>query len=120
MLIRSLNHFISVSLITLLAQSAFAEDLTSQEADLITKEDIASIQVLAEVCPTLISEKAALKNKTDALIQNLLKDLSKTTTLTQLQQDIEYQVALKEAFQNIKEVDLDEQKSACTDILSIN
>ena len=115
MITRSLTRTISFAFITLCAQSTFAESLTAQESDLIAKEDIAATQVLLEVCPALIGDNAAFKTKIETLTQSFLKDLSKATTLAQLQQDGEYQAALKEARANVKEVDQPEQKTVCND-----
>ncbi len=120
MITRSLTHTFSIALITLSTQSAFAEKLTAKEADLIAKEDIAATQVLTEVCPALIGNNAMFKTKIETLTQTLLKDLSKTTTLVQLQQDTEYQVALNEARTNVKEVDQTEQKAVCNDVLELD
>lgn len=119
MITRSLTHTISIALITLCAQSAFSETLTSQESDRIAKEDIAATQVLAEVCPGLIGNNPAFQTKIASLTQTLLKDLSKPTTLTQLQQDPEYQTVLKEAQISAKEVDQAEHKAVCADVLEL-
>lgn len=119
MITRSLTHTISIAFITLCAQSVFAEPLSSQETDQLAKEDIAATQVLSEVCPALIANNPTFKTKIDTLTQTLLKDLSKSTTLDQLQQDAEFQTALKEARANAKEVDQSEQKSVCNDVIEI-
>ncbi|MFW2079638.1 MCR_0457 family protein [Acinetobacter guillouiae] len=119
MITRSLTRTISIAFITLCAQSAFSETLTSQESDRIVKEDIAATQVLAEVCPALIGNNPAFQTKIGSLTQTLLKDLSKPTTLTQLQQDPEYQTVLKEAQTSAKEVDQAEHKAVCADVLEL-
>lgn len=120
MITRSLTRTISIALITLCAQSTFAESLTTQESDLIAKEDIAATQVLIDVCPALIGNNTTFNTKIDTLTQSLLKELSKTTTLAQLQQDTEYQTILNEARANVKEVDQAEQKAVCNDVLELN
>lgn len=119
MFTRSLTRTISIAFITLCSHSAFAETITVQEADLLTKEDIASTQVLIDVCPAFTANNPALKTKIDFLTNTLLKNLSQTTTLAQLQQDGEYQAAFKEAQANAKEVDSEEQKSVCADVLTL-
>jgi hypothetical protein len=119
MITRSLTRTISIAFITLFTQSIFAEGLTTQEADLLAKEDIAATQVLAQVCPPLIGNNPAFQTKIDTLTQALLKDLSKATTLTQLQQDPEYQSVFKEAQANAKEVDQVEHKAVCNDVLEL-
>ncbi|WP_296280025.1 hypothetical protein [uncultured Acinetobacter sp.] len=119
MITRSLIRTFSIAFITLCTQSAFSETLSTQEADLIIKEDIAATQVLAEVCPALIGNNPILKSKIDGLTQNSLKELSKSTTLAQLQQDTEYQTAFKEAQVSAKEVDGEENKAVCNDILTL-
>ncbi len=120
MITRSLTRTISIAFITLCTQSVFSETLTQQEADLLAKEDIAATQVLAEVCPALLGNNPTFKTKIDTLTQTLLKDLSKTTTLAQLQQDKEYQAALKEARASSKEVDQVEQKTVCADVIELD
>ena len=119
MITRSLISIFSITFITLCTQSAFSETLSTQEADLITKEDIAATQVLAEVCPALIGNNPILKTKIDGLTQSSLKSLSKSMTLEQLQQDAEYKAAFKEAQTSAKEVDNDENKAVCNDILTL-
>ncbi|WP_010115432.1 MCR_0457 family protein [Acinetobacter sp. P8-3-8] len=119
MITRSLIRTFSIAFITLCTQSAFSETLSTQEADLIIKEDIAATQVLAEVCPALIGNNPILKSKIDGLTQSSLKELSKSTTLAQLQQDAEYQTAFKEAQVSAKEVDGEENKAVCNDILTL-
>lgn len=118
MIKNSLIRMISIVFITLFAQTTFAEALTPQEADLLIKEDVAATQVLAEVCPALTGNNPLLKTKIDALTQKLLKDLSKTSTLEQLQQDAEYKDAYKEAQASAKEVDKDEHEAVCADVLA--
>lgn len=119
MITRSLIRTFSIAFITLCTQSAFSETLSTQEADLIIKEDIAATQVLAEVCPALIGNNPILNSKIDGLTQSSLKELSKSTTLVQLQQDAEYQAAFKEAQTSAKEVEGDENKAVCNDILTL-
>lgn len=119
MITRSLTRTISIAFITLCTHTAFAEGLTTQEADLLAKEDIAATQVLAEVCPSLIGNNSTFQSKIDTLTQTLLKDLSKTTTLDQLKQDPEYQSVFKEAQVNAKEVDQAEHKAVCNDVLEL-
>lgn len=115
----SLTRTVSIAFITFFAQSASAETISQQELDLIAKQDIAATQVLTEVCPAIIGNNPAFQGKIDTLMQTLLKDLSKTTTLAQLQQDSEYQAELSEARNDVKEVDQTEQKSVCADVLSL-
>lgn len=101
-------------------QSAFAETaLSAQEADSLTKEDIAATQVLADICPTLLGNSPKFKNKIDELLQSSLKQLSQPITLEQLKQDPEYISALKETQESAKQVDQAEHKVACTDVLAL-
>ncbi|OTG65881.1 MCR_0457 family protein [Acinetobacter silvestris] len=118
---RSLNRILCLSLFILSAHSAFAESLTTAESDSLVKEDIASAQVLATVCPKILGKNAILEKKMQQLSESYLKNMSvKSTTLAQLAQDSEYQAILAAAFADAAEVDQDEQKSVCGEILEIN
>lgn len=103
---------------TTLATSAFAESLTQAELDLLVKEDIASAQVLTEICPALIGANSKFNNQIDQFTIESLKRLSQASmTLTQLQQDTEYQTAYKEAKVAVTAHNQADQKTGCEEIL---
>lgn len=118
---RSLNRLLCLSLFTLCTQTVIASDaLTVAESDTLAKEDIAAAQVLVEVCPTLIGKNPAFDSKIQNHTQTLLKDLKGSAkNLEQLAQDAEYQTILKSAKLDAKEVEKEEQKSVCEDVLNI-
>lgn len=120
MVTRSLNRILLSSLLMLSAHSAFADNLTTAESDELIKEDIAASQVLATVCPKIMGQNAIFDKKIQQLSQSYLKNMSvKSMTLNQLNQDAEYQAILKTAKADAAEVNQDEQKSVCAEVLEI-
>ncbi len=115
------NHFTAIALLTsALTLPAFAENLSPAELDLLVKEDIATAQVLTEICPALIGENSKINLHVDQFTQTSLKSLSNpTTTLAQLKADAEYQAAYAEAKQATSEYDTADQKQGCEEILGL-
>ena len=98
-----------------------AENLSKAELDLLVKEDIATAQVLTEVCPALIGENAQLLQHIQSFTQNNLKRLSHSaTTLAQLEQDPEYQTAYDQAKKDILSTDHAEQKLGCEEVANLH
>ena len=116
----ALRGILGLGLAALLSQAVIADDgFTQDEANTIVKEDIASAQVMAEVCPALIGKNAKFDANITALTQSYLADYSdKSMTLAKLQADSEYKSVLEEARQAAKETDKSEQKSVCDDVLN--
>ncbi|WP_081406018.1 MCR_0457 family protein [Acinetobacter sp. TGL-Y2] len=116
-----INRFTSIALLSAaFALPAFAEGLSPAELDLLVKEDIATAQVLTEICPALIGEHAKINLHVDQFTQTSLKSLSNpTTTLAQLKADAEYQAAYAEAKQTTTEYDKADQKQGCEEILGL-
>ena len=116
----ALRGILGLGLAALLSQAVIADDgFTQDEANTIVKEDIASAQVMAEVCPALIGKNAKFDANITALTQSYLADNSdKSMTLAKLQADSEYKSVLEEARQAAKETDKSEQKSVCDDVLN--
>ncbi len=54
----SLFSALTLSLAAFISPSVMANDLTVEENNTIVKEDIASAQVMAEVCPAIIGQNA--------------------------------------------------------------
>lgn len=115
------NRITAIALLTsALTIPAFAENLSPAELDLLVKEDIATAQVLTEICPALIGENAKINLHVDQFTQTSLKSLSNpTTTLAQLKADAEYQAAYTEAKQTTTEYDKADQKQGCEEILGL-
>lgn len=120
-MIKLFKHLSVVCAWTLLSCSlAHAESLSKAELDLLVKEDIATAQVLTEVCPTLIGENQKVIQHVNHFTQSNLKRLSNpATTLAQLKDDAEYQMAYEEAKKDSLSADQAEQKQGCEDILSL-
>ncbi|KAB0623610.1 hypothetical protein F7P75_13840 [Acinetobacter gandensis] len=116
----ALRGILGLGLAALLSQAVIADDgFTQDEANTIVKEDIASAQVMAEVCPALIGKNAKFDTNITTLTQSYLADYSdKSMTLAKLQADSEYKSVLEEARQAAKETDKSEQKSVCDDVLN--
>ena len=115
------NYFTAIALLTsALTMPAFAENLSPAELDLLVKEDIATAQVLTEICPALMGEHAKINLHVDQFTQTSLKNLSNpATTLAQLKADVEYQAAYAEAKQTTLEYDKADQKQGCEEILDL-
>lgn len=108
----------ALSLAALVSPSVMASDLTAEENNTIVKEDIASAQVMAEVCPAVIGKNAKFDSTIQTLIQSYLADYSdKGMSYQKLQADSEYKSLLEEARQSAKQTSSDEQKTVCEEVL---
>lgn len=114
----SFRSFLGLGFAALLSQAVLADEgLTQAEANTIIKEDIASTQVMAEVCPAIVGKNAKFDHNIHQLIQSYLQDYSdKSMTYDKIQADTEYKSVLDEARQAAKETSKDEQKSVCDDV----
>ncbi len=73
----SFRSLLSLGVAALLSQAVLAnEGLTPAEANTMVKEDIASAQVMIEVCPAIIGKNAKFDHNTHQLIQSYLQDYS--------------------------------------------
>ena len=117
----SIQSALILTIATLCTQTLWANTgLTAAEADTIVKEDVASAQVMAEICPNLVGQNAALSDKIKTISSSYLVDLSdKSMTLEKLQSDAEFVEILKEARADAKSTSADEQKEVCTELLSM-
>ena len=114
----SLFGALTLSLAVSVSPSVMASELTVDENNTIVKEDIASAQVMAEVCPAMIGQNAKLDSIIQTLIQSYLADYSdKGMSYQKLQADSEYKSLLEEARQGAKQTSTDEQKTVCEEIL---
>ncbi|CAD9194129.1 hypothetical protein F7P73_18040 [Acinetobacter bohemicus] len=116
----SFRSLLSLGVAALLSQAVLAnEGLTPAEANTMVKEDIASAQVMIEVCPAIIGKNAKFDHNTHQLIQSYLQDYSdKSMNFDKIQSDTEYKSILNEARQAAKETSKDEQKSVCDDVVN--
>ncbi|WP_216936860.1 MULTISPECIES: MCR_0457 family protein [unclassified Acinetobacter] len=114
----SLFGALTLSVAAFISPSVLASDLTVEENDTIVKEDIASAQVMAEVCPAVIGQNAKLDSTIQQLIQSYLAEYSdKGMNYTKLQADSEYKSLLEEARQGAKQTSVGEQKTVCKEVL---
>ncbi|MGE8550203.1 MAG: MCR_0457 family protein, partial [Acinetobacter calcoaceticus] len=104
----------------LCTQAVFAdEDISTQEADSLIKDDIAATQVLHEICPAFVGTNKKLESNTQKIIAMYLNGYSdKSITLTTLQNDAEFKTLLNEARQSAKEMDHHEQHELCEEIVN--
>jgi len=116
----SIRNLLGLALIATISQATLANDgLTPAEANEIIQEDIASTQVMAEVCPTVIGKNAKFDANIQVLIQSYLADYSdKSVTYQTLQSDSQYKSFLEESRKAAKESSKDEQKAVCEDVLN--
>lgn len=106
--------------ITLCTQTVFADEgISTQEADSLIKDDIASTQVLQEICPTFVGANKNLETNTKKIIAMYLGCYSnKSITFSALQNDSEYKTLLNEARQAAKEMDHHEQHELCEEVVN--
>ena len=116
----SFRSLLSLGIAALLSQAVLAnEGLTPAEANTMVKEDIASAQVMIEVCPAIIGKNAKFDHNTHQLIQSYLQNYSdKSMSFDKIQSDTEYKSILNEAREAAKETSKDEQKSVCDDVVN--
>ena len=116
----SFRSLLSLGVAALLSQAVLADEgLTPAEANTMVKEDIASAQVMTEVCPAIIGKNAKFDHNTHQLIQSYLQNYSdKSMSFDKIQSDTEYKSILNEARQAAKETSKDEQKSVCDDVVN--
>ncbi|MCK0912442.1 hypothetical protein BFR85_005220 [Acinetobacter pittii] len=106
--------------ITLCTQVVFAdEDISTQEADSLIKDDIAATQVLQEICPAFVGPNKKLESNAQKIIAMYLSGYSnKSMTLATLQNDAEFKTLLNEAHLAAKQMDHHEQHELCEEIVN--
>lgn len=114
----SFRSVLGFGLAVLFTQTVNANDgLSQEEANSIVKEDIASTQIMAEVCPAVIGKNAKLDANVKLLTQMYLKDYSGSITIDQLQSDPEYKSILQETRKAAQETSQEEQQAVCMDVV---
>ncbi|MCK7608429.1 hypothetical protein M0D70_03070 [Acinetobacter portensis] len=111
----------SLGLILFIAPNIYATtDLDTAENNSIIKEDVASAQIMLELCPAIIGQNATFDQKMKSLISEYLRDYSDSSmTLDKLQSDAEYKTLIQEARSTAKETSQAENKLACEEALNI-
>ncbi|ANF81502.1 hypothetical protein A3K93_04390 [Acinetobacter sp. NCu2D-2] len=96
-----------------------APNVEQAEENTILKENLASVQVLKEVCPAITGSNPSLEQKAQLLTQTYLSDFQGVQfSFEQLQLDAEYKTLLNTARQDAKQVNAAEQKAACEDLVA--
>lgn len=114
----SFRSILGFGLAILFTQAINANDgLSPEETNSIVKEDIASTQIMAEVCPAVIGKNAKLDANIKLLTQMYLKDYSGSMTIDQLQSDPEYKSILQETRKAAQETSQEEQQAVCMDVV---
>lgn len=114
----SFRSVLGFGLAVLFTQAVNANDgLSPEDANSIVKEDIASTQIMAEVCPAVIGKNAKLDANVKLLTQMYLKDYTGSMTLDQLQADPEYKSILQETRKAAQETSKEEQQAVCMDVV---
>ena len=114
----SFRSVLGFGLAVFFTQAVNANDgLSPEEANSIVKEDIASTQIMAEVCPAVIGKNAKLDANVKLLTQMYLKDYTGSMTLDQLQADPEYKSILQETRKAAQETSKEEQQAVCMDVV---
>ena len=114
----SFRSVLGFGLAVLFTQAVNANDgLSPEEANSIVKEDIASTQIMAEVCPAVIGKNAKLDANVKLLTQMYLKDYTGSMTLDQLQADPEYKSILQETRKAAQETSKEEHQAVCMDVV---
>lgn len=118
--IKKLTHCTLLLLLGLNSAAVLhAEGLSPAELDALVKEDIAAAQVLNEICPNLIGDNSTFTTHISSFTAQNLARLSKNTTLTQLQADLEYQNIYQAAKKETLASPEAEQKIGCQDVLTL-
>lgn len=84
----------------------------------ITQEEIATVNVLSEICPKILGKNPNFDAGYRRLLGDLLPDFQDpVTALRALQDDQEYQQKLNEARQQAKNAPVDDNREVCLDVV---
>lgn len=119
MIFNSLKKTFMIGSITLLSINAVHADASEQaELNQIVKEDIISSQILLEICPTVVSNKALLQENIANFTRDALKRLNPSVaSLSELQQDAEYKSLYQSAKKESAAFSADDIKSECENVI---
>ncbi|EPG38462.1 MCR_0457 family protein [Acinetobacter colistiniresistens] len=109
-----------------LAPTAFAADKKTAEAekievtptsDSVTKQELAAIYVLSEICPSLIGKDLKFNKAYDNLVKAYLNNDAKAVeTLNKRVKGKDFQEALKEARADAKAASDNDNRQICDDV----
>jgi hypothetical protein len=115
------RNLTSLFLAVLFTQTAQANyELSIAEKNTMIKEEVASAQVMKELCPSIIGKNSKFDKNIDLLISEYLVDYSdKSATLQTIQNDPEYKSILNDAKNDIKDASAEDNKFACEEVANI-
>lgn len=114
------KHILGLCLSFFIGQTSIASDLSIEEKNSMIKEEIASVQVMQEICPSIIGQNSKFDQNLQKLITDYLHDYSdKSMTYEQLKSDSEYTLALKDARESAKDSTKEDNKSACNEVITL-
>ena len=117
-----LRNTVSIAILAFFSQITLAnDDLSADEKNSMIKEDVASIQVLQEFCPSILGKNANFDSKIQKLLtQQLNEYVGGNMTLDLLKQEKDYQNILKSTQKALSETSADDNKMACEEILNLD
>ncbi|WP_277561417.1 MCR_0457 family protein [Acinetobacter beijerinckii] len=111
---------------SVLAPTAFAADKKASEAekievtpisDTVTKQELAAIYVLSEICPSLIGKDLKFNKAYENLVKAYLNNDAKAVeTLNKQVKTKDFQEALKEARSDAKAASDEDNRQICDDV----
>ncbi|WP_051526580.1 MCR_0457 family protein [Alkanindiges illinoisensis] len=85
----------------------------------VTQEEIAAVDVLAEICPKLIGNNKNFDAGYERLLKDLMPNIDQPVlALKALADDAEYQDKLKEAREDANRASVQDNREVCQDILN--
>lgn len=113
------KRFVCASLLLgIILPASASSELSTDEQDSLAKEDIASLQVLSELCHQVIGHNPKFQQNMQRLIEQNQHSLSQEKFKQNLSQDHEYQSLLAESKSNSQEMSPAELKAACDEVLN--
>ncbi|MHA3054133.1 hypothetical protein E0H77_04030 [Acinetobacter sp. ANC 4633] len=112
------RFFCATFALSMMLSASANSDLTIEEQNSLTKGDLASLQVLSELCHQIIDKRPQFQQNMQRLIDQNQRILSRSTSVQELPQDHEYQSLLAESKSNSQEMSQPELKAACEEVLN--
>ncbi len=117
------------SILTAFTVSAFAQNEKSSTDENVeissqlqtTKEEIAAIQVLSEICPDIIGKNKNFDSGYQRILTDFLPGISNPVLAVQaLSEEEDYQVILKQARQDAANASREENREVCLGVIEWN
>ena len=110
--------FCATFMLSMMLSASANSDFTLEEQESLSKGDLASLQVLSELCHQVIGKHPQFQQNMQRLIDQNQHVLSRSRSLQELPQDHEYQSLLAESKSNSQEMSQSELKAACEEVLN--